>query len=186
MSNEEYINGMAEVVKYGIILDPELWQQLENNVSALRQFEPQVIEPIIRRCIQLKIDVVEKDEKESGLRSILNWGHTVGHAIEKLSRYGVKHGFAIAAGMDIAARLSQQLLGYPQELVDRQKHLFKHLGLNTVRLRDYPLEQVWDVILTDKKARRQLPRFTLMRTETQPQLYHAIEKQELENAYPTE
>ena len=186
LTNEEFINGMAEVVKYGVILDPQLWRQLEENVSAAATFNPGFIEPIIRRCIQLKIDVVEKDEKESGLRSILNWGHTVGHAIEKLSSYGVKHGFAIAEGMNIAARLSHRLLGYPQSLVDRQKDLFNRLGLNTVRLHDYALEDIWNIILTDKKARRQLPRFTLMRTETQPELYYAIEKQELQDAYQTQ
>ncbi len=186
LSDEEYINGMAEVVKYGVILDPELWQQLEANIAAVVKYDPSFIEPIIRRCIQLKIDVVEKDEKESGLRSILNWGHTVGHAIEKLSQYGVKHGFAIAEGMNIAARLSHQLLDYPQELVHRQKALFANLGLNTVHLHDYSLDDIWNVILTDKKARRQLPRFTLMRTETKPELYYAIEKQELEDAYQTE
>ncbi|MEL6824301.1 MAG: 3-dehydroquinate synthase family protein, partial [Calditrichota bacterium] len=105
LPDEELYNGMAEVIKYAVILDDQLWQILEEKAAAILKRDPEVLENVITRCARLKIDVVEQDEREGDLRSLLNWGHTVGHAIENLSEYRVKHGFAIAAGMMVAAVL---------------------------------------------------------------------------------
>ena len=182
LPDDEFINGMAEVIKYGIIMDQELLSWLETHHKQILQRDKDLLEKIILRCIENKIKVVESDEKENGYRSILNFGHTVGHAIEKLTGYQVKHGFAIAAGMQIAAILSQQRLGYPAEEVARLENLLTRYQLNRVNPRDFAIEELWQCMITDKKARQQTPRFSLMKTAEFPELFYPIEKQELENA----
>lgn len=186
LPDEEYINGLAEVVKYGVISDRQLWNQLDEHVEAIKNREQNILLGIVRRCIELKINIVKKDEKESGLRSLLNWGHTVGHAIENISQYGVKHGFAIAAGMRVAARLSANLYGYPQELVNRQIATFRKYGLDTVSLKSFDTDQIWELIQSDKKSRQQTPHFTLLDKHSKPVLFAPIQKKEFVHAYSAE
>jgi 3-dehydroquinate synthase len=107
--------GLAEVIKYGLILDPEFWSWCEDNAQKLRELDPEAVAYAIRRSCELKAQVVGKDERESGLRAILNLGHTFGHAIETAQGYGapgndnLNHGEAVAVGMVLAARLSAAL-----------------------------------------------------------------------------
>ncbi len=178
---EEFLNGMAEVIKYAAILDDELWEWLDVHSEALLNRDTALVQKVIARCAALKIAVVEADEKESGYRSILNFGHTVGHAIEQLSGYRIKHGFAIAAGMRVAARLSHRRLGYPAERLKRLDDTLAGYHLNRVNPKDFPLDDIWNCILTDKKARDQKPRFSLINAANKPELFYPIPKQELEN-----
>ncbi len=182
LAEEEYLNGLGEVIKYAAILDGELWTWLEKEREKILQRDSAILEKIVARCVELKIAVVEKDEKESRYRSILNFGHTVGHAIEKLSHYEVKHGFAVAAGMKIAARLSNQLLGLPRSWVNRLDQLLEAYRLNRTNLADFSLDQLWNVLLTDKKSRRQHPHFTLLKAPQQAELFYPVQKEELERA----
>lgn len=178
---EEFLNGMAEVIKYAAILDDELWDWLDQHTEALLNRDTALVQKVIARCAALKIAVVEADEKENGYRSILNFGHTVGHAIEQLSGYRIKHGFAIAAGMRVAARLSHRRLGYPTERLKRLEDTLASYHLNRVNPLDFPLDDIWNCILTDKKARDQKPRFSLINGANKPELFYPIQKQELEN-----
>lgn len=178
----EFSNGMAEVIKYAVILDDELWGWLEDQADALLARDPVVLDMVIARCMALKARVVEADEREGGYRSILNWGHTVAHAIEQLARYRVRHGFAVAAGMRVAARLSERLLGYPGDRVARLETLIVRYGLTGVSPADYDRDQLWERMTRDKKARRAVPRFTLMRRPGEPALFHAVEKRDLYDA----
>lgn len=180
---DEFINGMTEVIKYGAILDNELWNLVENEHQSILQKDTTVLESVIRKCIQLKIDVVEKDEKEKEYRSILNFGHTVGHAIEKLSEFKIKHGQAISFGMKIAARLSHQLIGYPEDQVNRLEQTLNLYGLNFSFHNDFPLDKIWETIITDKKSLRKTPRFTLLKNLSQPELYFPVQKKDLEHVY---
>lgn len=182
LPEEEFFNGMAEVIKYAVILDDELWDWLENESASILRREPAVLEQIVLRCAALKIKVVEADEKESGYRSILNFGHTAGHAIEHLSEYRIKHGFAVAEGMRIAARLSHQLLGYPWQRVEGLDRLLELYGLKRVGQGQFSAEALWNCICSDKKARQQTPRFTLMKSPHHPELFYPVEKQELSHA----
>jgi 3-dehydroquinate synthase len=182
LPEEEFVNGMAEVIKYAVILDDQLWDLLEDNNARILQHDPETLEEVIVRCAQWKIKVVEADEKESGYRSILNFGHTVGHALEKLSGYRIKHGFAVAAGMRVAARLSRQLLNYPPDRIQRLENLLQIYHLNRVGLKQFSPDEIWDAIKTDKKARQYAPRFSLMKSVNQPELLYPVEKQELEDA----
>lgn len=130
LPKREYISGLAEVIKYGIIADAILFAQLERNLSKLLQRDTGTLRSVIARCCEIKADVVGQDERESGLRAILNFGHTIGHAIENSSGYGkFLHGEAISIGQVAAARLSHKMLGFPSGDVERVEKLFTQAGL---------------------------------------------------------
>ncbi len=180
LPDEEYINGMAEVIKYAISLDDDLWARLADNSDHLLARNPALLATVIKRCAELKIGIVEQDERESGLRSILNFGHTVGHAIERLSGYQVKHGFAVAEGMRVALRLSHRLCGYPKERVQHAEQLLAAYGLPRIPLP--PFDELWDALSIDKKARRTEPRFTLLDADNAPALFHPVSREEVRDA----
>src|SRR5215216_6261011 len=111
LPSREFRAGLAEVIKYGIIYDAALFQTLERQMSKLLKQQPAALAQIVARCCEIKAEVVSQDETESGLRAILNFGHTIGHALEAISGYGkFLHGEAISIGQVYAARLSQKVL----------------------------------------------------------------------------
>jgi 3-dehydroquinate synthase len=173
---------MAEVIKYAVTLDSQLWQWLEEEADLIIRRELDLLEKIVTCCVNLKIKVVERDEKEAHYRSILNYGHTVGHAIEQLSHYEIKHGFAIAAGMRIAAILSHQLLGYPEDNIRRLEKTLLKYGLGQLNLSQFNARELWTVMQSDKKAHNGSPRFTLLNSNTEPALFHYVSEEELKHA----
>ncbi len=133
LPDREFISGLAEVVKYGIILDPKLFEYLEQNAEKIVHRDSACIETIVRRSCELKAEVVAQDERETtGLRAILNYGHTFGHALEAITDYGVYlHGEAVAIGMTMAASLAVRLKKWESVDAERQSVLLKRLGLPT-------------------------------------------------------
>ena len=130
LPKREFISGLAEVVKYGIIYDAVLFAQLERNLPKLLQRDASTLRSVIARCCEIKAEVVGQDETESGLRAILNFGHTIGHAIENSSGYGkFLHGEAISIGQVAAAKLSEKVLGLPSGDAKRIEQLFVQAGL---------------------------------------------------------
>jgi 3-dehydroquinate synthase len=124
--------GLAEVIKYGIIYDAALFQRLERDLPRLLQLEVEPLAEVIARCCEIKAEVVGQDEKEGGLRAILNFGHTIGHAIENSVGYGTYlHGEAISIGQVAAAQLSRELTGLSPSDVRRIRELFQRAGLPT-------------------------------------------------------
>lgn len=124
--------GLAEVIKYGIIRDAKLFARLEKDLPALLELDAKVLASVVARCCQIKADVVGEDEREGGLRAILNFGHTIGHAIENTSGYGKHlHGEAIAIGQTAAAWLSAWTMDLPLPQVERIRELFQRAGLPT-------------------------------------------------------
>src|SRR5213075_798453 len=106
--------GLAEVIKYGVIYDEPFFGKLEAGMAALLELDPELLAEVVARCCEIKAEVVGQDETESGLRAILNFGHTIGHAIENSVGYGrYLHGEAIAIGQVLAARLSAAVLQLP-------------------------------------------------------------------------
>ena len=105
LPESEFLNGLAEVIKYGIIYDRPFFEFLEHRRRDILALELPVLEDVIATCCRIKADVVEKDEREADLRRILNFGHTIGHAIEAASGYSLAHGSAVAIGMVAAAEL---------------------------------------------------------------------------------
>jgi 3-dehydroquinate synthase len=133
LPRRELTSGWAEVIKHGMILDEEFVQFLETNVNSLKKLEPDLLTRAIARSAAIKAQVVSQDERErEGKRTILNYGHTIGHGLETATRYkSFLHGEAVAIGMVGAAKLSQRLGLFPPAAVERQRALLKKFGLPT-------------------------------------------------------
>ena len=158
----EYKSGLGEVVKYGVILDEHLFEYLESYTGELLDRRHAVLGEVVSRCCRLKADVVEKDEREeSGLRAVLNYGHTFGHAIETLSGYGeFLHGEAVSIGMLCASRLAERLGRVDAEFTARQERLLSALDLPT-KFPDLDPQQVVRAMMHDKKVQHGRLRFVL-------------------------
>ncbi len=154
LPSREFRAGLAEVIKYGIIYDARLFARLERDLSKLLKLETKALAEIIARCCEIKAEVVSQDETESGLRAILNFGHTIGHALEAISRYGkYLHGEAISIGQVAAAELSAMQLGLSQCDVERITDLFRRAGLPTsVQLTKREMEKLFGAMRLDKKV----------------------------------
>lgn len=156
--------GMAEVIKYGLILDRGLFATLEQHAAALLDLQPDMCESVICRCCELKADVVCADEKErTGQRALLNYGHTFGHALEVLCGYTkLTHGEGVAIGMGMAAELARLLGRADAELGQRQNSVLRAAGLPTSLRGDIAPEKVLDVMKRDKKVVRGRLRFVVV------------------------
>jgi 3-dehydroquinate synthase len=162
LPDREFRAGMAEVVKYGVIQDAEFFAYLEKNAAAINERDPAVMAYIVQRCCRLKADVVEKDEREeTGLRSILNYGHTFGHAFEAGTNYDqLLHGEGVAIGMMCAARLAERMGRIDAAFVKRQQKLLEAFKLPL----DVPKvdhEELIELMYRDKKVERGKLRFVL-------------------------
>jgi 3-dehydroquinate synthase len=130
LPTREFRSGLAEVIKHGIIRDSGYFAFLEQNLQAVRRRAPEVLERTVARSCEIKADVVSQDEREAGLRRILNFGHTVGHTIESLSGYGkYSHGEAVAIGMVTAAIVSAEMSPAEPDMVSRIVRMIKTAGL---------------------------------------------------------
>ncbi len=129
-------SGLAEVIKYGVIKDKKLFNFLEHNMDKILKKDNKALKKILRRSIKVKVDIVRKDEKEqTGLRAILNYGHTYGHALEKLSGYKLLHGYAISIGMVIANKIAIKKGLMKEKDAERIKKLLKTAGLPITTLK---------------------------------------------------
>jgi 3-dehydroquinate synthase len=145
--------GLAEVIKYGVIYDAELFDFLEAGRDKVLGLDDAALTYIIKRSCEIKADVVSKDERESGMRVILNYGHTIGHAIETVTGYTrFLHGEAVAIGMCLEARLSQMLNHLDEDQVFRIKALTDSYGLPSEIPEDVDLSGIFSSMRLDKKA----------------------------------
>lgn len=156
LPEREYRSGLAEVVKYGVILDEQFFRYLETNTDGINSRDAGVLRHIISRSCQLKADVVEKDEYErTGLRAVLNYGHTFAHAFEALSGYGeLLHGEAVSIGMICASRLAERQGLIDDESTTRQSSLLTNIGLPTalpVKV-NFSVNDIIDRMMLDKKT----------------------------------
>ena len=152
--------GLAEVIKYGVILDVDFFEFLESHVDDILTLDPVAMRHLVSRCCRLKADVVEADEREvSGRRAILNYGHTFAHAIEAVSDE-FRHGEAVAVGMVAAARLSELLGRISTDISERLIHLLGCFGLPT-RFPELDSVQLMEAMRRDKKVQAGRLRFVL-------------------------
>ena len=155
LPDREYVSGLAEVVKYGMILDAEFFHWLEDNALRVRDREQRSVAHIVRRSAELKTLVVERDEREiTGLRACLNYGHTFAHAFETATGYGtLLHGEAVSLGMMAAASLACSMYRIDQLVVDRQQKLLETLGLpvSTTTLNGIEDNDLLGIMSQDKK-----------------------------------
>ena len=164
LPRREYVSGLAEVVKYGVIWDAPFFHLLEKQADAILARDPVWLEKIVARCCEIKAEVVAMDEREMGPRAILNFGHTLGHAIEKVDGYGQwLHGEAVAIGMCYAAHLSTTVSGFPVAEATRVVNLMKKLELPVRAVSGDALSwhALRDAMMSDKKTLKKRPRFVL-------------------------
>lgn len=159
----EFGNGLAEIVKCGIIDDPELLSLLEKEAEAVRNQDVILLEKIIARTCRIKKGIVEIDEMEKGLRRILNFGHTIGHAIEAESGYSISHGEAVSVGMVAAANISDRLKYLPSEDRERILSLIRAIGLTDRIPHTLSTDGVSSRIKRDKKKEGDAVRFVLLK-----------------------
>jgi 3-dehydroquinate synthase len=172
----DLLAGLAEVIKCGFIADPRILELIGPSPS------PAVLRELVERSIQVKADVVGVDLKESGLREILNYGHTLGHAIEKRERYGWKHGHAVSVGLIFAAALSRLSGRLDEPAAERHRAVLERLGLPTGYDR-----AAWPDLLAamrvDKKTRADTLRFVVLDGLAAPGILTGPDEALLENAY---
>ncbi len=161
LPEKEILAGMAEVVKYGVILDPDFFAFIESHVPQILKRESLVMTEVVRSSCAAKVSVVEEDERETGRRVILNFGHTLGHAVEALTGYTrYIHGEAVSMGMTAAARISHAMGLCDKEVISRLEELLKRIGLPT-DLPEIDPEEVIRILAHDKKVRDGKVRFVL-------------------------
>jgi 3-dehydroquinate synthase len=155
--------GMAEVVKHGAIRDAAFFAWLEANLGRLLAREPEALAHAVRRSVEIKAEVVALDERESGPRALLNFGHTFGHAIETGLGYGEwLHGEAVAAGMVMAADLSRRVGGIDAPAFERLRALVARAGLPVAAPAGIDADRFLDLMSVDKKARAGRLRLVLL------------------------
>lgn len=145
LPEEEFKNGMGEVIKYGCIADADLFAELEKDGALDR------LEEIIARCVGIKADFVAKDEFDNGERQKLNFGHTLGHAIEKASAFAIPHGQAVGIGMRVISRWAEERGLTPSGCADRIKALTDKFGMAAGL--EYNAKDLWGVAANDKKLK---------------------------------
>ncbi len=162
LPDRELAAGLAEVVKYGVILDAEFFDWLESNADAIWSRDTQHVEELVARCCQLKAQVVAEDEQErTGTRIKLNYGHTFGHALEAVAGYGeILHGEAVAIGMICASRLAERLGRIGPDVTERQVRLLEHFQLPTT-LPAIDVDEMLRLMWHDKKVEHGDIRFVL-------------------------
>jgi 3-dehydroquinate synthase len=158
LSDRDFAAGLAEVIKTGFIRDVEILNLLEKHPTI--EEARTVAEELIWRSVQVKAEVVSADFKESKLREILNYGHTFGHAVEKLAHYSLRHGEAVAIGMHYEALLSAEAFGLSKDVIERQKGLLKSFGLLVgIDPKSFPFKSLLGLMAGDKKSRNGELRF---------------------------
>jgi 3-dehydroquinate synthase len=155
LPQEEFICGLGEVIKYGIIKDVDLFELIDTKLEQIIKKEFSILEEIVQRCTQQKADIVEQDEKESGIRSVLNLGHTFGHALETLYDYHtLKHGQAVLLGIKCALSASQDLNIIDSKVAEKISTFIDRIGIELPLDRKIPdPNDLYSLMKTDKKVR---------------------------------
>jgi 3-dehydroquinate synthase len=161
LPRRQFLLGFAEVVKTAVIADATFFRWLESNATALRAGETRSLAHAIERCLRIKARIVAQDERESGRRAVLNFGHTVAHAIEAASGYRIPHGRAVAIGLAVESRLAVVATGFSAESSERIASLLRAIGLPARWPRSLEVDRVLEATRRDKKAREGQARYAL-------------------------
>ncbi|MEM6592938.1 MAG: 3-dehydroquinate synthase [Cyanobacteria bacterium P01_C01_bin.73] len=164
LPQRDFQAGMAEVIKYGVIWDYDLFEQLEGAeaIADAQTIPLALLQTILERSAKAKAEVVTQDEKEGGLRAILNYGHTIGHAVESLTGYRrVNHGEAVAIGMVAVGAIATELQSWSETQARRQQSLIKKVGLPDQIPADLSIDDILDTLKSDKKVKDGRVRFIL-------------------------
>ena len=162
LPRRDRVAGASEVIKAAAIWDEAFFTRLERDIEALLDLEPESLLPALERACAIKAEVVSRDERESGLRKLLNFGHSLGHAVETLSRYRKRHGEAVAIGMAFAARRSEELGFSPGGTAERLAALLRRTGLPT-ELPEFPRRAYLRALRVDKKSQNARIHYVVLR-----------------------
>ncbi|AII57613.1 3-dehydroquinate synthase [Dehalococcoides mccartyi] len=178
LPEKEFACGMAEIIKSAAIGSSELFKQLETNTQAIKDRSPEIMEDIISQTAAIKAGIVCQDETDRGIRNILNFGHTLGHALESTSSFSQSHGAAVAIGMCFASRLSVKLGLCENETVLRLEKLIADFGLPT-KPQDIDPEKIIDAMHHDKKVSDGRIRFILLKRPEEPLIAENILREDV-------
>jgi len=162
LPRQEFVSGMGEVVKHGLIGDAAYYQYLQDHRQTIQDLDPETMLQVVAGSCKIKEAVVSQDEKEAGLREILNFGHCVGHAVESLSNYTLPHGQCVAIGMCTVLRISWKLGHITQGEMEQAIHLMKFFDLPTTAA-DYDPEKILSTMYQDKKTINDILRIVLLK-----------------------
>jgi 3-dehydroquinate synthase len=176
---EEFKNGVAEIVKYGVIDSDEFFSVQEKDREALIRRDPARLLPLIEQCCRIKKGFVEIDEKDTGIRHVLNFGHTVGHALEAASGYGMPHGYAVALGMIAVSRICEKVYDLPATDRKRIEALIGAFGLPTVIPRSIATEEILSHLQGAKKKKDGKVQFVLVKNIGKPFWNGGIDRETL-------
>ncbi|RAP30241.1 3-dehydroquinate synthase [Candidatus Marinamargulisbacteria bacterium SCGC AG-343-D04] len=183
----EFYSGFAEVIKYGVIRDPELFEMLLTHRNDIKKFSaskhPSLWEDIVYTSCKNKVDVVKNDEKESNLRAILNFGHTIGHGIEALFDYHTyKHGECVIFGMCAATHIAEQKSLISKEESQRIYSLIEAFGYFSLKLEPIDYEKLLPIISRDKKVKGNVIHFILPKSVGDVMITDTVSQQEIEGS----
>lgn len=161
LPKNELVNGVSEIIKHGLITDRPLFEYLETHSKQFLDLDPKTVHHAIFESCRIKKEIVEQDEKESGKRRLLNFGHTIAHALELLTHYSIPHGEAVAIGMLVESHISTQMGMLDQTSFDRIKKLLIAFGF-PLKLPKLSISTVADAMMLDKKSLKGKPRFVII------------------------
>ena len=161
LPEREFRNGLAEVVKSAVIRDAQLFAYLEDNVRRIMEREDDVMEDVVASTARIKAAVVQEDERDGGIRNILNFGHTVGHGVESASEFGISHGESVAIGMLAACRIACDMGICEPDILQRIESLLSQVGLPLVVPPGVDFTEVLEAMKRDKKISKGKLRFVL-------------------------
>lgn len=176
LPSKEFNNGLAEIIKYGVIDDEKMFAGLEDGMTAVKSKDPKALLGVVENCCQIKKSIVEIDEREKGVRRILNFGHTIGHSLEAVSGYAVTHGEGVAMGMVAAARLSARLGYLKSGEAGRIEALISQAGLPVRIPKTLSDEKIIAQLKMDKKRKGDTIHFVLLKKIGLPFIHGHIEQ----------
>lgn len=174
----QFLSGLGEVIKYGLIKSPDLIKYIRENLKSIMEFESDKLTHIVKECIKIKASVVEEDYTDLGYRNILNFGHTIGHAIEIDSKYKIPHGIAISLGSLCAIKLSEKKLGLDSKLYSEIENLYKKIGIPV----SYKVDNIKRFLYSinhDKKMENNKIKFTLLEGIGMPKMKIDVKEDEI-------
>lgn len=181
LPQKEFNNGLAEIIKYGIIDDEKMFRLLEENMDAVKSRDSDLLLKLVENCCRVKKSIVEIDEKEQGLRRLLNFGHTLGHAIEAVSKYTISHGEGVALGMIAAARISEKMHYLDPAQLKRIVEIIFRAGLPGKIPHDFSAAGIISRLAMDKKKKDDIIHFVLLKKIGMPFVNGGIENKLLSN-----
>jgi 3-dehydroquinate synthase len=175
LPDKEFNNGLAEIIKYGIIDDEKMFSILEENMDTVKSRDSAFMLKLVEGCCRIKKSIVEIDEKEQGLRRLLNFGHTLGHALEAVSQYTISHGEGVALGMIAAARISKKMRYLDAIQLTRIEEVILKAGLPGKIPQNFSAAEIISRLAMDKKKKDDVVHFVLLKKIGMPFVHGGIE-----------